>query len=167
MPDCEQPNCLTQGNRRRRRANAQCGRTPKRCAPCCRADGGCSEHPVKASPVPALDLHSSDRQLASQPTTTSSSSTGVPPSMPTHEVSRILPAARSYARPMSEEYARGWVKAHQRTQQAEEILKNDQQVASEVAKTITVVFWAKVCRSSSLRDSHVNYCHRVVLLRIV
>ncbi|KAK6977415.1 hypothetical protein R3P38DRAFT_3473656 [Favolaschia claudopus] len=102
---CPEPNCLT-ANNQPRRANRECSRVPPRCANCCKAVGGCraQSHRIAAS--------GSSTQLVPQPGSGSSSANAAAGAVATSAGSDSQEPSRTYARPLSENYARAYLTNH-------------------------------------------------------
>ncbi|KAJ7508141.1 hypothetical protein B0H11DRAFT_1902457 [Mycena galericulata] len=137
---CQEPNCLTATNKRRR-ANRECGRVPPRCSGCCKTAGGCraQSHRVNARDIPSASSSSSlsnpplaagvsgggpsGTQNASASASGSSAiTTGGPSASQTSSESNGIPS-RTFARPLSETYAQGYLSRHRNVLEASERLE--------------------------------------------
>lgn len=131
---CTQPNCLT-ANNQPRKANKACQRVPPQCSQCCKLSGGfCKAHRVTSADVThqvaTVDIRESQR--------ISSTSSGPPtPELPG-------PLRSTYARPLSADYANGYMLAHQEREQLARQLKLQQTALTNMNNTIQIAVWHKV-----------------------
>ncbi|KIJ06298.1 hypothetical protein PAXINDRAFT_20503 [Paxillus involutus ATCC 200175] len=51
--------------------------------------------------------------------------------------------ARSYARPLDENYARAWFDAHKQTSEVERLLRSNTKMNVDIENTVRVVYWKK------------------------
>lgn len=143
-----------------RPANRQCKRLPPHCAQCCKLAGGCTlpgHLPVSAFPLPSStslshqSLRGSSLGAGSDDTRgvlLPSGSQDLHPSQsgdgPVMTTSDGVLQARSYARPLDENYARAWFDAHKQTSEAERLLRSNTKMNVDIENTVRVVYWKKV-----------------------
>ncbi|KAJ7118530.1 hypothetical protein C8R43DRAFT_960307 [Mycena crocata] len=143
---CPEDNCFT-ASKQRRRANRECCRVPPRCSVCCKGLGGCRTqgHRVTTRDMPLSQVQSGSRSAA---TVTSSSTSG--PTLGTTTASTSVlssqepsSATRSFARPLSENYARGYLSRHRHVLDANARLETTVKLKEFSDNSVYVVLWAK------------------------
>ncbi|KAJ6455115.1 hypothetical protein C8R47DRAFT_1228329 [Mycena vitilis] len=140
---CQEANCFTASNKPKR-ANRECGRFPPCCSGCCKASGGChtqshrlnhrdiptSSNVVANSSTDVLPPSQDSRQpTASGPAplhnASSSSSTVV-------AANGVAPLPRSYARPLKETFATGFLSRHLNVAEANSRLDAQMRAAANI-----------------------------------
>lgn len=143
---CQEPNCVT-SNGRTRPANKSCGRLPKQCSQCCKANGGCSVHRViSIAPTHQLGLTALPTPPATQ-VSLPTPETAMPnvrfgESNPQPTPTAEPPAgSRQYARPLDPAYAKGYVEARWQTYDVTQRFEADQKLSRAIHNTVQVTFW--------------------------
>lgn len=152
---CPEANCLT-ANNQARRANKECERTPPRCAQCCKGLGGCS---VKSHKLSVRDVPPDAIAVSTNPSLTtppgSLATSAVPPTAGTSVTVPTAPSAstshepmsavqRTFARPLKDHYAQGYVVQHQKREEATRKQEQALALAQEMSNVVEVTFWGKV-----------------------
>ncbi|KAJ7122669.1 hypothetical protein C8R43DRAFT_1136082 [Mycena crocata] len=144
---CPEDNCFT-ASKQRHRANRECCHVPPRCSVCCKGLGGCRTqgHRVTTRDMPLSQVQSGSRSAA---TVTSSSTSGPTLGMTTASTSALSSqepssATRSFARPLSENYARGYLSRHRHVLDANTRLGATVKLKEFSDNSVYVVVWAKV-----------------------
>ncbi|KAJ6477143.1 hypothetical protein C8R47DRAFT_654827 [Mycena vitilis] len=151
---CQEANCFTASNKPKR-ANRECGRFPPCCSGCCKASGGChtqshrlnhrdiptSSNVVANSSTDVLPPSQDTRQpTASGPAplhnASSSSSTVV-------AANGVAPLPRSYARPLKETFATGFLSRHLNVAEANSRLDAQMRAAAVTEHSVHIVVWAQ------------------------
>lgn len=154
--ECPQPNCrANKSSKKGRKANRACGRSPQWCSNCCIANGGCSLHkptslkspstspavspPVAAAPIPNTSVTTAIAASTDEP---------LPPKdNPAGRAACLRVTAKSYARPLPEDYGEAKTITHQKKFASNQKVEDRRAIDDAVKSTIVVVIWLQVCYS--------------------
>ncbi|KAL4255121.1 hypothetical protein AB1N83_013569 [Pleurotus pulmonarius] len=147
--ECPQSNCrANKSSTRGRKANRACGRSPQWCSTCCIANGGCSIHKPTAPKGPTSSAIGTPSAVTPVPNTSGTvafvASTNEPPAVasnPAGNTAAPTVTARSYARPLPEDYGDAKTVTHHKNFAFNQKVEAQKAITDAVKSTIIVVIW--------------------------
>ncbi|KAJ7254974.1 hypothetical protein B0H12DRAFT_1071088 [Mycena haematopus] len=142
---CPEVNCMTADNKQRR-ANRECERVPPRCSGCCKQAGGCRAHRLGGRDI------SQTQTTADTGFVLSSSQTAVVTASSSQAAGSSASSAepRIFARPLNENYGRGYLSRHTNVLDANSRLEAKQKLNHLTANSVYVIVWEKASQIPTL-----------------